>query len=152
MASVAGAGNGRASTRAAALAQHATCIGLAFAAARGDTQVVLEVDHVLAAEAYGAADFAFGDGVADADVHVVWGVPANKVANKNDSQYDNTKMSEKSNSPLSDAPGTPEAAAALQRVVESRDILGGKAEVVIRHEGRTYRLRRTRLGKLILTA
>jgi hemin uptake protein HemP len=36
--------------------------------------------------------------------------------------------------------------------LESKDLLGGKSEIVIRHEGRLYRLRRTRLGKLILTA
>jgi hemin uptake protein HemP len=62
------------------------------------------------------------------------------------------KMSEKSNSPREGESGAPETGSALQRVVESRDILGGNAEVVIRHEGRLYRLRRTRLGKLILTA
>ena len=38
------------------------------------------------------------------------------------------------------------------RVVESRDLLGAGEELLIRHEGRLYRLRRTRLGKLILTA
>jgi hemin uptake protein HemP len=37
-------------------------------------------------------------------------------------------------------------------VLESRDLLGGDNEVAILHEGRLYRLRRTRLGKLILTA
>ena len=62
------------------------------------------------------------------------------------------KMSEKSNSPLLEEAGLPERGRALQRVVESHDLLGGQAEVVIRHEGRFYRLRRTRLGKLILTA
>jgi len=62
------------------------------------------------------------------------------------------KMSEKSNTPLQEAPRGPETGTALQRVVESRDLLNGKTEVVIRHEGRLYRLRRTRLGKLILTA
>jgi hemin uptake protein HemP len=62
------------------------------------------------------------------------------------------KMSEKSKSPSEEPASAPEAGTAIQRVVESGDILGGKAEVVIRHEGRLYRLRRTRLGKLILTA
>lgn len=39
------------------------------------------------------------------------------------------------------------------RVVDSADILGGANQVVIRHDGgRLYCLRRTRLGKLILTA
>lgn len=38
------------------------------------------------------------------------------------------------------------------REVESRDLLAGGEELLIRHEGRLYRLRRTRFGKLILTA
>ena len=37
-------------------------------------------------------------------------------------------------------------------IVESRDLLGRAEQVQIRHEGRLYCLRRTRLGKLILTA
>jgi hemin uptake protein HemP len=37
-------------------------------------------------------------------------------------------------------------------VLESAALLQGSAEVVIRHAGREYRLRKTRLGKLILTA
>ena len=37
-------------------------------------------------------------------------------------------------------------------VLESASLFRGTREVVIRHEGRIYRLRRTRLGKLILTA
>jgi hemin uptake protein HemP len=36
--------------------------------------------------------------------------------------------------------------------VESTALFQGAAEVVIRHAGREYRLRRTRLDKLILTA
>jgi hemin uptake protein HemP len=36
--------------------------------------------------------------------------------------------------------------------VESEALLQGAEEIVIRHNGRLYRLRRTRLGKLILTA
>jgi hemin uptake protein HemP len=43
-------------------------------------------------------------------------------------------------------------AAGRPRVLESEAILAGHAEVAIRHKGRTYRLRATRLGKLILTA
>ena len=39
-----------------------------------------------------------------------------------------------------------------ERLIESSDLLEGAAEVLIHHEGRIYRLRRTRLGKLILTA
>ncbi|MFZ3322848.1 MAG: hemin uptake protein HemP [Usitatibacter sp.] len=62
------------------------------------------------------------------------------------------KMSGKSNSSLAEAASGPPAAAPVQPVVESRDLLGARGEVVIRHEGRLYHLRRTRLGKLILTA
>jgi hemin uptake protein HemP len=61
------------------------------------------------------------------------------------------KMSEKSNTPGTENPQA-QSGFAVQKVVESRDLLAGQAEVVIRHEGRLYRLRRTRLGKLILTA
>jgi len=39
-----------------------------------------------------------------------------------------------------------------QRVLQSSSLLGPDDEVVIRHNGRDYRLRRTRLDKLILTA
>jgi hypothetical protein len=66
--SVAGAARG-ASARAA-FAKQATRIGLALPAAGGDAQVVLQVPEALASEAYGTADFAFGDCVADADVHI----------------------------------------------------------------------------------
>ena len=38
------------------------------------------------------------------------------------------------------------------QVIESTALFGSGAEVVIRHNGRDYRLRLTRLGKLILTA
>ena len=37
-------------------------------------------------------------------------------------------------------------------VVQSSELLKGGQELLIQHEGRLYRLRRTRLGKLILTA
>jgi hemin uptake protein HemP len=36
--------------------------------------------------------------------------------------------------------------------IESDDLFNGQVEIVIRHNGRAYRLRQTRLGKLILTA
>jgi hemin uptake protein HemP len=36
--------------------------------------------------------------------------------------------------------------------VPSRDLLGQRGELIIEHEGRQYRLRRTQNGKLILTA
>jgi hemin uptake protein HemP len=46
-----------------------------------------------------------------------------------------------------------EAPAGGQRVVlESAALFQGTTEVVIRHAGREYRLRRTRFDKLILTA
>ncbi|MEM8688172.1 MAG: hemin uptake protein HemP [Pseudomonadota bacterium] len=35
--------------------------------------------------------------------------------------------------------------------VRSEDLFGGKAEILIEHNSATYRLRRTSLGKLILT-
>lgn len=46
----------------------------------------------------------------------------------------------------------PPPARTTEKVVESQDLLDGREELLIRHEGRLYRLRRTRLGKLILTA
>jgi hemin uptake protein HemP len=36
--------------------------------------------------------------------------------------------------------------------VMSQQLLGKKGELIIEHEGRDYRLRRTQNGKLILTA
>jgi len=36
--------------------------------------------------------------------------------------------------------------------VPSQQLLGKKGELIIEHEGREYRLRRTQNGKLILTA
>ena len=38
------------------------------------------------------------------------------------------------------------------RRIVSRHLLGAKDELIIEHEGREYRLRRTQNGKLILTA
>jgi hemin uptake protein HemP len=63
------------------------------------------------------------------------------------------KMNDESKSSLrtTSAEALPESAG-RERIVESRELLGGQGEVLIRHEGRLYRLRRTRLGKLILTA
>lgn len=53
-------------------------------------------------------------------------------------------------------PGTPPEGAIPPagdaRVVDSDTLLAGDGELLIRHEGRIYRLRRTRFGKLILTA
>jgi hemin uptake protein HemP len=39
-----------------------------------------------------------------------------------------------------------------ERIVDSRELLGDRDDLLIRHDGRLYRLRRTRQGKLILTA
>ena len=44
------------------------------------------------------------------------------------------------------APGGPPPA------IDSATLFAGRDVVVIRHDGRQYHLRRTRLGKLILTA
>lgn len=44
------------------------------------------------------------------------------------------------------------APAARPEAIESSVLLGPAQELLIRHGGRIYRLRRTRLGKLILTA
>jgi hemin uptake protein HemP len=69
------------------------------------------------------------------------------------------EMTPKSNKPHSDQddpgaqpPTAPDAGRGTPRVLESSELLGAQGEVLIRHEGRMYRLRRTRLGKLILTA
>ena len=49
-------------------------------------------------------------------------------------------------------PDAPPAAPTPVPPIDSESLLRGCSEVVIRHNGRVYRLRRTRLGKLILTA
>lgn len=53
-------------------------------------------------------------------------------------------------------PDTPPEGAIPQageaRVVDSHTLLPSDGELLIRHQGRIYRLRRTRFGKLILTA
>lgn len=57
-------------------------------------------------------------------------------------------------SSLSSQPRTlslPSKAAALQIGVSSNDILRGQKTVEINHNGSTYKLQATRLGKLILT-
>lgn len=56
--------------------------------------------------------------------------------------------------PQCKTPGGPEPPDSLPPVkeLESRALLGPAGEVRIRHGGRLYRLRRTRQGKLILTA
>ena len=50
------------------------------------------------------------------------------------------------------APAAPADRHPRPRAIESSSLFGGAQEVVIRHAGREYRLRRTRLDKLILTA
>lgn len=50
------------------------------------------------------------------------------------------------------APEVPPPPPAQERIVDSRELLGPRDDVLIRHEGRLYRLKRTRQGKLILTA
>jgi hemin uptake protein HemP len=61
-------------------------------------------------------------------------------------------MSDKSNRPATGAPPPKNPGTGGERVLESHDLLGTREQVLIRHEGRVYCLRRTRLGKLILTA
>ncbi len=58
-------------------------------------------------------------------------------------------MPETQESPLKTVP--PLGTAAAPRPLNSAALLGAKGEVEITHQGETYRLRRTRQGKLILT-
>ena len=53
-------------------------------------------------------------------------------------------------SPLADA-SAPAVPAGAEPVFDSRELLQGGREVVIRHGGECYRLRHTRNDKLILT-
>ena len=46
----------------------------------------------------------------------------------------------------------PDEAGGRPRAIDSATLFDGAQEIVIRHAGREYRLRRTRLDKLILTA
>lgn len=48
-------------------------------------------------------------------------------------------------------PEMPKRAFELSRPLESAELFGGRDEVLIAHGNETYRLRRTRQGKLILT-
>ncbi len=45
----------------------------------------------------------------------------------------------------------PEISSQCERVV-SKQLFGERGELIIEHDGREYRLRRTQSGKLILTA
>lgn len=49
------------------------------------------------------------------------------------------------------APASDASPAADSPVLESADILRGQKTIAIHHNGATYRLQATRLGKLILT-
>jgi hemin uptake protein HemP len=52
--------------------------------------------------------------------------------------------------PLAATP--PDESGARPRTIDSAALFEGAQEILIRHAGREYRLRRTRLDKLILTA
>ena len=49
------------------------------------------------------------------------------------------------------SPSLPAQAATIQGCVSSKEILRGQKAVEINHNGSTYKLQATRLGKLILT-
>ncbi len=53
--------------------------------------------------------------------------------------------------PSTARPERPRAASVHEPPLDSVALLGGREEVEIVHQGETYRLRRTRQGKLILT-
>lgn len=53
--------------------------------------------------------------------------------------------------PTSIRPELPRGHAETPRALDSAALLGARGEVEITHQGETYRLRRTRQGKLILT-
>lgn len=70
---------------------------------------------------------------------------------KNENRYH--IFMDKRSSSAKPAPGIgPDAAAIRPRRTTSRELLGDGDELVIEHDGREYRLRRTQNGKLILTA
>jgi hemin uptake protein HemP len=49
------------------------------------------------------------------------------------------------------APGQASQPVRLRREIDSAELFAGSREVLIRHAGQTYTLRRTSKGKLILT-
>lgn len=53
--------------------------------------------------------------------------------------------------PASSRSELPHGSAETPRPLDSATLLGARGEVEIVHQGETYRLRRTRQGKLILT-
>jgi hemin uptake protein HemP len=62
-------------------------------------------------------------------------------------QRDDALMRQRDAAP-SDVPATPEPP---PRRIDSKTLLGAAQEIEINHVGQIYRLRRTSLGKLILT-
>jgi len=73
--------------------------------------------------------------------------------NENHSQYDLTLRERPTMPAKTSLPNTtaPCPAVARSDPLESSALLGSRAEILIRHCGQTYRLRRTRQDKLILT-
>lgn len=53
--------------------------------------------------------------------------------------------------PSTSRPEVPRSSTEAPRPLDSAALLGSRGEVEIAHQGETYRLRRTRQGKLILT-
>jgi len=53
--------------------------------------------------------------------------------------------------PSTSRPEVPRSSIEARRPLDSTALLGSRDEVEIAHQGETYRLRRTRQGKLILT-
>jgi hemin uptake protein HemP len=138
-------------------------LGDAFPTARTDAQVLLEVGHRPAPKCDGAADFALGYGVADADVHrclsclLRMRLQTRMIRNtilqikpKGKAAKPMTETRPPSTSEPRTTPESPDPRGAA--ILESEALFKGKSEVVIRHAGREYRLRRTRFDKLILTA
>ncbi|NJD89408.1 MAG: hemin uptake protein HemP [Betaproteobacteria bacterium] len=87
-----------------------------------------------------------------------WRGPRKNLANANRSQYHDSDprtgaqpLSEHELFPPSRTTSPESGRPAGQRRIASRELFGEAAVVLIDHEGETYSLRRTRLGKLILT-
>lgn len=80
------------------------------------------------------------------------------LVNANNSYYDDSvqrnrkqPLSERTPVPPFPARNSEDDRPAAPRRIDSRTLFGESAVVLIDHEGETYALRRTRLGKLILT-
>ena len=85
-------------------------------------------------------------------------IPIDKPAqvNENRSHYDSSSLNFNSTMnpqrpPPAAKPEMPKFADGSPRLLESVNLLGTGEQVLISHGGETYRLRRTRQGKLILT-